>query len=54
MPNYTLADGETVKNKLGARSHHEDFESALLDVIELMANTTHTRETNPSRCQTAR
>jgi cell filamentation protein len=23
MPNYTLPDGETVKNKLGARSHDE-------------------------------
>ena len=23
MPNYTLPDGETVKNKVGARSHAE-------------------------------
>ena len=34
MPNYTLADGETVKNKLGARSHAE-LESVEVDFIKV-------------------
>jgi fido (protein-threonine AMPylation protein) len=34
MPNYTLADGETVKNKLGAKSHAE-LESVEVDFVKI-------------------
>jgi len=37
VPNYTLADGETVKNKLGARSHSE-LEAREVDFVRAREN----------------
>jgi cell filamentation protein len=37
MPNYTLPDGETVKNKLGARSHDE-LETREVDFVRARQN----------------
>ena len=37
MPNYTLPDGEAVKNKLGARSHDE-LETREVDFVRARQN----------------
>jgi fido (protein-threonine AMPylation protein) len=37
MPNYTLPDGETVKNKVGARTHDE-LETREVDFVRARQN----------------